>query len=276
MKLGGDRRVHCRSLAGGIPSTFEVEQPLTSHYACAVRISIIVPAFNEEEWLDETLAQIKSAGSVFAQIGWEMELVVCDNNSNDRTAEIARAAGATVVFEPVNQVSRARNAGAAAATGDWLVFVDADSHPSTELFADMVKEIQSGDCIAGGAVLRWDRRNCIFELVTAVVNLGFRWRRMLSGAFIFIETAAFRKLDGFSREVFAGEDYELSGRLNKLSEETGKRFVVLHQHPIITSARRLKDFTVLSPLQLVAHILLHPHACTTSREAAHRWYDGRR
>src|ERR1035441_10072378 len=89
----------------------------------ALKISIIVPAFNEERLLGESLAQIKSAAHAFAQHGWDFELIVCDNNSTDRTAEIARAAGATVVFEPVNQIARARNSGAAAATGDWLVFL---------------------------------------------------------------------------------------------------------------------------------------------------------
>jgi glycosyltransferase involved in cell wall biosynthesis len=241
-----------------------------------VKISIVIPAFNEEKILGETLAHVKAAKDAFTQIGWETELIVCDNNSHDRTAEIARTAGAAVVFEPVNQISRARNSGASAATGGWLVFVDADSHPSLELFADMAKEIQSGNCIAGGATICWDQKHFFHEIVTSVVNVGFRWRRILSGAFIFVETAVFQKLGGFSTEAFAGEDVELSGRLKALSKETGKRFVILHRHPIITSARRLKEFTVLGPLRLVAHIILHPHACTTSREAAQRWYDGRR
>jgi len=71
---------------------------------CAtLKISIIVPAFNEERLLGESLAHIKSAAQAFARRGWDHELIVCDNNSTDRTAEIARAAGATVVFEPVNQ-----------------------------------------------------------------------------------------------------------------------------------------------------------------------------
>jgi glycosyltransferase involved in cell wall biosynthesis len=83
-----------------------------------MKISIIIPAFNEEKLLGETLAHIKLAADIFTGIGWEIELIVCDNNSTDRTADIARAAGANVVFEPVNQISRARNSGAAAAVGD--------------------------------------------------------------------------------------------------------------------------------------------------------------
>jgi glycosyltransferase involved in cell wall biosynthesis len=242
-----------------------------------VKISIVVPAFNEEKLLGESLAQIKSAGGVFAEIGWETELIVCDNNSNDRTAEIARSGGATVVFEPVNQISRARNSGAAAATGDWLVFMDADSHPSPELFADMVEEIQSGKCIAGGSTFRWDRKqNFIFELFMPAVSVGFCWRRMLCGVFIFIETVAFRKLGGFSLEAFAGEELELSQRLKKLAKQTRKRFVILHRHPVVTSARRMGDYTALTPIKVLYHIVFHPHRYTTTREAARRWYDGRR
>src|SRR5688572_1912804 len=87
----------------------------------------------------------------------DAELIVCDNNSTDRTAEIARAAGATVVFEPINQIARARNRGAAAATGDWLIFVDADSYPTRELLEEVRKAILSG-ALAGGAVVHLLRR----------------------------------------------------------------------------------------------------------------------
>ena len=248
-------------------------------YSCTVKISIIVPAFNEKKFLGETLAQIKSAAGTIANTGWETELIVCDNNSTDRTAEIARAAGATVVFEPVNQISRARNSGAMAATGDWLVFVDADSHPSAGLFADMAKEIQSGGCIAGGATIRWDQKYFIAELITPVVNVAFRWRRLLSGAFIFIETAAFRKLGGFSLEAFAGEDLELSRQLKLLARKTGKRFVILHRYPVVTSTRRMQLYTArqkISQIRLLYYIIFDPHHVTKSREAARLWYDGRR
>ena len=244
-----------------------------------MKISIIVPAFNEEQFLGETLAQIKAAAGALANIGWGTELIVCDNNSTDRTAEIARAAGANVVFEPVNQISRARNSGAAAATGDWLVFVDADSHPSAGVFADMAKEIQSGNCIAGGATIRWDQKIPIIELLTPLVNLGFRWRRMLSGALIFIETAAFRNLGGFSNEAYGGEDVELARRLKHLARTTRKRFVILHRHPVVTSARRMRLYTArqqIGQFRLLYYIIFDPHHATKDREAARIWYDGRR
>ena len=121
-----------------------------------MKVSVVVPAYNEEKLLGESLGRIRAAMVPFERSGWSAELIVCDNNSTDRTAEIAAAAGARVVFEPINQISRARNTGAAAATGDWLVFVDADSHPSPELMSDVVRTLQRGEVLAGGATVAID------------------------------------------------------------------------------------------------------------------------
>src|SRR6185369_2142425 len=91
---------------------------------------------------------------VFRERNWNSELIVCDNNSKDKTADLAREAGATVVFEPINQIARARNRGALQAKGDWLLFVDADSKPTKELLGEVVEQIKSGSCLAGGCVVR--------------------------------------------------------------------------------------------------------------------------
>ena len=246
------------------------------HKLKSVKISIVVPAFNEERLLGRSLAGIKSAAGVFARHGWETELIVCDNSSTDHTAEIARNAGALVVFEPVNQIARARNCGAAAATGDWLIFVDADSHPSAELFAEVANEIQSGTCLAGGATIRLDRKYFIAELIAPLWNLTSRWRRLLAGVFIFVETTAFRELGGFSNELFAGEELELSLRLKKMAKKMGKRVVVLYRHPLVTSARKMQLYTLRQHLAFLFCVVFDPYHATTSREKAHLWYDGRR
>src|ERR1700733_74408 len=130
----------------------------------------------------------------FIARGWATELIVCDNNSTDRTAELARAAGATVVFEPINQIARARNKGAEAASGDWLVFVDADSHPSAELFADVTEAIESGKYLYGGCTLKLDGHYPIAGMVTSVWNGISRLGKFAAGSFIFCETAAFRQI----------------------------------------------------------------------------------
>jgi len=241
-----------------------------------VKISIIIPAFNEERLLGESLAQIKSAATAFVQRGWDVELIVCDNNSTDRTAEIARAAGAIVVFEPVNQIARARNCGALAAGGDWLVFVDADSHPSAELFADVAEQVVSGRCLAGGCTLRLDRRNLPAEAITWVWNRVSRMRKLLAGSFIFCDAAAFRQIGGFSDKLFVAEELELSQRLRKLAKATGKRMVILHRHPLVTSARKMHLYSKREHFRFLASVIFTGGRALNSRDAAHLWYDGRR
>jgi cellulose synthase/poly-beta-1,6-N-acetylglucosamine synthase-like glycosyltransferase len=241
-----------------------------------VKISIVVPAFNEERLLGGSLAQIKAAAGAFAQRGWDFELIVCDNNSTDRTAEIARAAGATVVFEPVNQIARARNCGAAAATGDWLVFVDADSHPSAGLFADVAEQIQSGKYLAGGSTVRLDEKHFVAGCVTQLWNYASRSLKLLAGSFIFVETAAFRKLGGFSNELFVAEELELSQRLKKLARGQGRGIVILHRHPLVTSARKMRLYTMREHLRYLARVIFSNGRALGSREKAHLWYDGRR
>jgi glycosyltransferase involved in cell wall biosynthesis len=140
---------------------------------------------------------------------WDFELVVCDNNSTDRTAEIAREAGARVVFEPFNQIGRARNTGAGVASGDWLIFVDADSRPGKPLFAAVAEQISSGRCLAGGSTVKLDERRLAADLVVLLWNLTSRSQKWMAGSFIFVEAAVFHRLGGFSTDYFAAEELEL-------------------------------------------------------------------
>lgn len=245
-------------------------------FLCAVRISIVIPAFNEERLLGASLAKIREAADAFVRRNWEVELIVCDNNSTDRTAEIARAAGAAVVFEPVNQIARARNRGAAAATGDWLVFVDADSHPSAELFDDVAAQILSGRCLAGGCTIRLDEYSPAAGLVTGFWNFLSRSARLLAGSFIFCETAAFRAIGGFSQQLYAAEEIELSGRLKKLAARQGRVVVILHRHPLVTSARKMHLYSGREHLGFLLRAIFFKNRTITSREGANLWYDGRR
>lgn len=241
-----------------------------------MKISLIIPAFNEERLLGASLASIQTAAAAFERRGWERELIVCDNHSTDQTAAIARAAGARVVFEPVNQIARARNCGAAAATGDWLVFVDADSHPSAELFDDVAAQILAGACLAGGCTLRMDERYWAGGFLTQLWNFISRWRRLLAGSFIFCETAAFRELGGFSQELYVGEELELSTRLKRLAADRGRTIMVLHRHPLVTSARKLRLYTAREHLFFLLRAVFRRRRTLRSPQASHLWYDGRR
>src|SRR5258708_27193023 len=75
----------------------------------AMKISLVVPAFNEERLLPGSLSCIRAAMQGFDRLGWKSELIVCDNNSTDRTAEIAIAAGGRGGFLPGNPKNRPPN-----------------------------------------------------------------------------------------------------------------------------------------------------------------------
>ena len=88
--------------------------------------SFIIPAYNEEKFLKKTVESLRES-IVGAKIISSGEIIVVDNCSTDRTAEIAKNIGVNLVNEPVRQISRARNAGARHAKGDILFFIDADT-----------------------------------------------------------------------------------------------------------------------------------------------------
>jgi len=241
-----------------------------------VKISIIIPAYNEERLLGESLRHVRDALAGFSDRGWDVELVVCDNNSTDRTGDIAREAGAKVVFEPVNQIGRARNSGAAVATGDWLLFIDADSHPSRALMDDVAAEIAGGKCLAGGTTMRMETGSFWARLGTGLWNRISRLRRLMAGAFIFVEAAAFREVGGFNTEFFAGEELDLSLRLKVIAKRLGKRMVILHRHPLLTSDRKLHLYSQWELFWFMVKAGFSPRRVMRSREDCHPWYDGRR
>jgi glycosyltransferase involved in cell wall biosynthesis len=241
-----------------------------------VKISLIVPAFNEEKLLPATLGSIKTSATAFHARGWETEVIVCDNNSTDRTAEIARSEGALVVFEPINQIARARNTGAAAATGDWLIFVDGDSQPSRELFGDVADAITSGKYLAGGATVRLDAWFPGMWLFVTLWNVTSRVKKWCAGSFIFCEAEAFRAIGGFSNDLFVSEELDLSQRLNALAKARGKRMTILRRHPLLTSARKVQLYGHRAHLKFLFKLLWSRGQLLRQREKCGIWYDGRR
>jgi len=239
-------------------------------------ISVLVPAYNEAAGLAAALASIRMAMASFAARGWHTELVVCDNNSTDATAAIAAAAGATVVFEPVNQIARARNAAAAHATGDWLVFVDADSHPSPALFAAAADAIASGRVVAGGSVVRMENGTAFGDALVAGWNLVSRVTRWAAGAFVFVEAEAFRAVGGFNQRLYATEEIDLCRRLKRLARRQGRRLVILRAHPLRTSGRKMRLYTPVEMLRLGLRTLLTGGRTLRRPQDLFLWYDGRR
>ena len=99
-------------------------------------------------YLPETLSRLRDAASVCPR---GVEIVVVDNGSVDRTADIARSFGAAVVLEAVHNIARVRNAGAVVASGDVLVFVDADTTVPRQFLARIAQTMADSACMGGSA-----------------------------------------------------------------------------------------------------------------------------
>ena len=240
-----------------------------------MKLSIVIPAWNEARLLPGTLVAVEAAArAVFPAAGIEWEVIVCDNNSTDNTAALARAAGALVIHEPINQIGRARNTGATAAGGDWILFLDADSTPSVAMFAELSGHLRDSRVLYGGAPLEMDTpipgSGAVVALWHGVARL-FSWA---AGSFLFVRRAAFVSVGGFSPELFAGEELDLSARLRALARHTGRRFVML-ESPLITSGRKLHSWGPAYHAKLFWRVISSRGESLKNRKECAIWYEGR-
>jgi len=213
--------------------------------------SIIIPAYNEEDYLATTLHALQEA---MPQIALSGEIIVVDNNCSDRTAAIAEEQGAIVVFETINQISRARNAGAKAAQGRYLIFVDADTVIPHALLEQALINLESGDIIGGGACVSGDiPLHFSMQYLLNFWNFISIQTRSAAGSFIYCQREAFETIGGFSEAVYASEEIWLSRSLKKLGKKRKQSFNIIKQPPVITSMRKIQWY---SPLRIYLYVLL--------------------
>lgn len=219
--------------------------------------SIIVPAYNEEILLENTLNKLKVAMDTVSLNG---EIVVADNNSSDRTAEIAKNAGATVVFEPINQISRARNTGAKHAKGKFLIFVDADTSVSAELLQSAINNLISDECCGGGATMTADVKVPLaVNGILGIWNLTSRVFRLAAGCFVYARRDDFENCGGFSENLYATEEVWFSIALKRKARKHKRNFRIINKPKVITSARKLNMFSNSYQLLLVLVLFLFPY-----------------
>lgn len=232
------------------------------------RYSIVVPAYNEARYLPDTLAALRTA---MAEQPLPGELILCDNDSTDDTAQLAADAGATVVHEPHRQIARARNAGAAAATGDYLIFVDADTTISSDLLRQALDHLQSDRIAYGGTTVAFPpdtpRDIVRYANLWNWLSRTFTWA---CGAFVFTRRDAFFKVGGFDERYYASEEIHLSKRLKKWARRHDRKGLILDT-PIVTSARKADWFTRRRMLFMLIRFALWPPRAR-SREECWLWY----
>ena len=241
-----------------------------------MHLSIVIPAFNEERLIERCLQSIAASHADNLKRGLTSEIIVVDNNSTDNTADLARQAGAQVIFEPINQIGRARNAGAAVTTGDWLLFLDADSVLNPGLLADILRVIEEGKSVGCGSTLSMQGlpwwANWTLQLWTGTSFL-FRWA---AGALVVCRRDAFRDVGGFNQELYAADEISLSERLKEWGRQRGLQFIILRQHPLETSSRKVALYSWREIAGQILRVLLRPRRTLQDKKQLSIWYDGRR
>ena len=188
-------------------------------------ISIIIPTLNEEENIAKCLASTQGASNV--------ERIVVDGGSRDRTVEIAFTCGAKVHTSPPGR-ARQMNAGAKSAAGEFLLFLHADTI-LPEGFANTVLSVMAVPAIVAGAFkFRLDMTSPGLRFIERMANWRSRRLQMPYGdQAIFIRSALFRKIGGFP-DLPIMEDFAFIRHLKR------KGRIHTAPHPAITSARRWK------------------------------------
>jgi glycosyltransferase involved in cell wall biosynthesis len=201
-----------------------------------MRLSVIIPAYNEAAYLGRLLESLEVA-RLQLDPAHAVEVIVVDNASTDETAAIARSHGATVIAEPERRISAVRNAGARAARGQALAFIDADNVASPNLLSAIAQRMATGRYSGGGVDVWPDRWSAGIALTYSFFWVSFRLLG-LSGGVIFASREAFDAVGGFDQTLYAGEDAKIVWELKRWARRHGLRFCNLRDAYIVTSTRK--------------------------------------
>lgn len=178
--------------------------------------SVIVPVFNGARTLPGLLAALKGQRA----IPGGFEVIVIDNNSTDGSADIARAAGVTVLHERTPGPAAARNAGLRAARGAVIACADSDTTPSRRWLGALVAALQAPDCFAATGpivgcppesdVERFVDRMGLFDRKSTVDHPRFPFAPGMNVAF---RRADLEAVGGWDESLSSGEDWDLCVRL---------------------------------------------------------------
>jgi glycosyltransferase involved in cell wall biosynthesis len=199
-----------------------------------VRFSVIVPAHNEALLLPRALAAITAAGT---RVGGEVEVVVVANRCTDDTAAIAAAAKAVVVDNSARNIAAVRNAGAAIATGDTIVTIDADCLMSPVALVEVDRLLGTGRYVGGGTTVRPERSSAGIRATYAVMEVVTFLAR-LSGCMFWCARTDYEAIGGFDERHLIAEDIDFARRLRAHGRRTSRRFTKLRTAPVIASTRK--------------------------------------
>lgn len=205
------------------------------HSGGFVKLSVIVPAHNEEMYIRRCLASVRLASR---RCAGEVEVVVALNRCTDATERIARAHGARTVVEDAKNISRIRNAGVAASTGEAIVTLDADSWISGNLLAEIERRLASGRFVGGGVLLLPERLSPGILASAALLLVPALLRHGVSIGCLWCGRESFEAIGGFDEAYLSAEDVDIAIRLKRHGRAVGKRFGNIRAGWVRTSCRK--------------------------------------
>jgi glycosyltransferase involved in cell wall biosynthesis len=231
------------------------------------QVSFVIPCWNEEALLGRTLDGLFAAAR---QMGMPFEVIVADDASSDRTAEIARRWGAVVISTERRQIAGTRNAGARAARGDLLMFVDADTLVTPEVLRAAVQAVQRG-AVGGGCAVQFDKPIPLYaRLLVPILNRLCRAAGLAAGCFLFCTRQAFQAVGGFDEGLYASEECSLSWALKRQG-----RFVLVRE-TVLTSSRKLRTYSGWENLKALLRLARRGRLGVRDRQDKEIWYGPRR
>ena len=174
------------------------------------KISVIIPILNEAKILEKTLSQLQP------ELGYH-ELIVVDGGSTDASVKIAENYGKVIISERGR--AKQLNAGAAAATGDILIFLHADIWLEPGALISVATAISSG-YVGGGFRQKIDEKRVLYRLIEIAGDFRGRYLKVFYGdSGIFLARTNFQKIGGFP-DVPILEEMEFSKGLRRLGKTT--------------------------------------------------------
>jgi glycosyltransferase involved in cell wall biosynthesis len=240
----------------------------------APTLSIIIPAWNEEKHIARTIASLRQAIAHYQRErpGHDAEIIVVDNNSSDRTGEVARAEGVQVVFEPVNNIGKARNAGVTAARGQYIAFCDADNLVTENLVMLIHDHLEDPRIAGGGTWIEPVRRNLKISFFYFIWGIYVTFSRVGVGM-MHCRKSDFESFGGFNEEIYAAEDVQLAYDLRKIGKPRGQRFELIRAGWIITSTRKIDQTPLWEMLAKLIGFGFGLQKKIRSKQYCEHWYD---
>lgn len=204
----------------------------------APRISLVIPAYNEEKYLPRLLDSIETARKAYSRGADAVEVIVADNCSTDDTAAVAARYGSTVTRVEKRVIAAARNGGARVARGDLLAFVDADTvsiHPNT--FDAIERLLDSGRYVGGATGVGLERWS-IGLAVMYVLFLPLVWLTRMDTGVVFCRREDHMVVGGYEEARPVAEDVAFLMALRRLGRSRGQRLVRARATKAVASTRK--------------------------------------